>query len=210
MTKRDVVDQIAITLNRPNDVILKNSLEDIVVQQLNQLLRRSIHRNGVDDGLILPFYTNLVTVDKITLLPSTNLTPATNIVSKSELKIPTVLRYNTDTPYIRVTDSTNTVYPYRPNFYNSKSYRLHLPYTPTVAEYTVVNDYIYFSHQLVPSEIVVYQVYTNPDDAIDRFYERLGYVFDDTTAFPYPADLIGDITTSILKGEISVPAEQPK
>lgn len=203
MTRDDIVNQIAHRLKRPDDEDLKLVLSDIVLSYFNTMLRRSIARNGIDQRLILPFYTNLIIVNKDThLIDETKGT--TNTIHRSLLKIPTPLRFNTDTPYIKVTDSTNKVYPFKPIYHNTKSYRTNLPYIDaTIPEYTVINDFIFFSSKLTTTEIIVYQVYENPDESIDNYYKRLGYAFDDNTAFPYPTDLVSDITNLILKGEIN-------
>ena len=68
---------------------------------------------------------------------------------------------------------------------------------------SLLNDFIFFSSKLTTTEIIVYQVFENPDESIDNYYKRLGYAFDDNTAFPYPTDLVSDITNLILKGEIN-------
>ena len=209
MTKQDVVDQVALMLNRPNDLILKNALGDIVVQQLNMFLRRSVARHGVDDSLILPFYSPVHTINKDTHMPITGGGPLSPRVSKSTLRIPTPLRYDTDTPFIRVASIEDVTFPYRPPYHHNKSYLASLPFVDlTIPEYTIINNFLIFSAVLTTSEVVVYQLYSNPDEAIDNYYARLGFVFDEQTAFPYPADLVGDITTSILKGNLAVPEQQ--
>lgn len=204
MTRDNIVDQIANRLKRPNDLQLKSILRDMVVQQMNNLLRRSIHKNGIDNSLILPFYSPLVTVNPFTH----KLATGNNVVSATKLRIPTPLRFNTDTPYIKVTDENNVVYPFKPVYRNTKSYRSSLPFVDDVSEYSQVNSRLIFDRVLTVSEIIVYQVYAEPDLAIENYYGRLGYAFDEDMAFPYPTDLIEDITNLIVKGELSIPAEQ--
>ena len=124
-TLNQIAQQVAIANNKLNDTNYLMWVKDIIKQQWNLLVRRSIERNGVDAQLVLPLYSDMIFVD-----PITDDAVASNGVYRSQLKIPPPLRYKSDAPFLMVADAaTNEVFAYSRRW--EARFRRNLPFVAT-------------------------------------------------------------------------------
>lgn len=208
-TLKHIVDQLADSLNRPFDGMLKSRLKELVMQEFALYVSRSIDKYGVDKEFIYSFHiTDLTLVDgTIAYLETTNV-------------IPTPLRYNSNTPFIYV-GTEDGDYPF--SYYNAHSKRFvsYLPNVGAAPFYDYVNGKIRIWNypttsnddvppvvtplanllvQLVPTDR---RVSTTPDVVKDFF-------LNDDAECPITQDLVNQIKVSLLKGELLVTDEKDK
>ena len=154
------------------------------------LVRQSVEKYGIDEQFISNFNVDLIDIDKF----DTCITEADCIIKRSRNKIPTPLRYPSDSPFTFVGTLDGTPFTKRNNV--EQKYAKHLKWSDKVFSYDYRNGYIYVWN-FNGDYLNIQEVPQNPEEAITICTSKDCY--DDDMEFPMSEDMITIAKTNILK-----------
>lgn len=212
-TLNSIVSQLADSLNRPNDQILKARLKDLVIQEFGLYVSRSIAKYGIDKEWVLSYY--ITQLEAVTTINNKTLErPYYRTVNK----ISRPLRYMSDSPFVYVGLEDGDV-PFLYSNLTSRRFSSLLPNIGLVPKYDFVEDRLVFWD--LPVTETEPDVFVPIGSLIARFVPadpRVTTTPDIVSTFtlnadnelPVTLDFIQQIKLSLLKGELSVTDSKDK
>lgn len=187
--------KIANLINKPFDHEIRERVKDSYKFALARELHRRIEKYGLKDQYIHSFEAPLTQVDGARSCSS----QVGCIILRTVNKIPGVIDYISDSPFVSVESLTGYAYPYRKlaEIRGAK-------YTKFVGKslgYFLENGYIYILNATRMDQIKVSAVFADIEEVL-QYCDSSCY--SDDMQYPIPADLLTDITTEILRNEFGV------
>lgn len=141
-----LVSEIAHSVGDPNNHALRENIKSVIIHTRNELIRRSYeNHNYVDKGLTQRFKVSLIDViDGEIELPEDVDLKGTNLVKRTEQKVPRPVRLINNLPFDRVSSvgyRTNREIPFIKE--TSARFRNAVPGLNGLACYDYINGYIY-------------------------------------------------------------------
>ncbi len=224
-TLTQIADQLADSLNRPFDDMLKLRLVALIKQEFATLVRQQINKYGLD-GQFKTKYS--VKIHKVNLgdSPYSEVEdPQTTFRTINKVARP--IRYNTDDPFTYV-GGVNGKTPYIYSKLAELSFTSGLPAVQQSyqleegqslvkpSRYTYDNGYIYIYDYNGEEDIdeqgaiSIEGVHSSYPFINTETADSTNLVYLDTVEFPMPDDLIQTIKERLLKGELSIIDDKDK
>lgn len=228
-TLKQIADQIALSLNRPFDDMLKERVKAIYKQELAVYIRQQINKYGIDSQFKTRYS---VTCKRVNVADSSLVSEITGNCFRTINKVAKPVRYITDDPFTYV-GSVNGQIPFifintaALDYYSlmpavQKSYQLGegevLKIPP---KYDYINGYIYLYY--VPEEISEVEPLTSIDIMVEGVHssydfiqdesldaKEAGLIYLDTVDFPMPDDIIQLVKEKLLATELSLTDDKDK
>ena len=206
---KEIVAELADSLNRPFDSLLIERLKLLVRHERATLVRQTINKDGHDKHFRQRYI--------VSSLEQTDISDISGVDSeclglKTTNKIPVPLRYKTDVPFLYV-GATDFSTAFRYAHPTENKYKRYLPMISNGLTYYWIDDYIYVFGNLKLKKLAIEAVYENPEVVLESNGEALGngaiYCTDDHE-FPVTEDLINIIKAKLLSGELSVTDSKDK
>jgi len=228
-TLKQIADQIALSLNRPFDDMLKERVKAIYKQELAVYIRQQINKHGIDSQFKTRYS---ITCKRVNIADSSLNDEIVGNCFRTINKVAKPVRYITDDPFTYV-GSINGQIPF--TFINTAAleyYKL-LPAVQkayqvdeeeslvTPPTYDYLNGYIYVYY--VPNEIDEDEPLTSIDIMVEGVHSSYDFIQDesldakqagitylDTVDFPMPDDIIQLVKEKLLATELSLTDDKDK
>lgn len=202
ITLQSQADKIANLLKEPDNHELKERIKESFKNLIAEAIRQSYEKNGIDEAFLLPFEAELIDA----VYPETRFADMKSNIKRSKHRIPTPVRFKSSAPYVSVYDHVN-VYTY----IHQQELRHHPSYLSLGMNYVyfVQNNYIYIkcidpTSKIKTKSIHILSPYENPEEVLG-YYDMESDWQD--IVIPFSRDIIGAITTRLLKEEFGVIAQ---
>jgi len=224
-TLTQIADQLADSLNRPFDDMLKLRLVVLIKQEFATLVRQQVNKYGLNSQFKTKYS---VKINKVNLGDSPySEDDDPRVTFRTINKVVRPIRYNTDDPFTYVgTPDGKTPYLYSKlaelNF-TSGLPAVQQPYQLNEAEslvkparYTYDNNYIYIydyngdEDENGQGVITIEGVHSSYPFINTETADSINLVYLDTVEFPMPDDLIQTIKERLLRGELSIIDDKDK
>ena len=188
-------------INKPFDEMLYERVKDIIISERSLDIRRSVQKNGIDDEFKQRFKLAVSKVDKSDLYGVTT----ESTVFRTNNKIAKLVRFKNDNPFTYV----GSVEHDRPFMY-AQSFGVKgldsLRYAKYTPKYSFNNGYIYLyiRGNALLENIAIESIFADPREIDYSDNATAPVPYEDTMEFLCSEDLIPNIITKILKGELSV------
>jgi len=200
--------QLADSLNRPYDEVLKERIKDLIVQERATFLQRTMDKDGIDKEYRQTYYADLVLVNvkEITGTISEGVEGQVYIY-KSINRIPKPIRWKNYTPFFYVGREDGRL-GYRATNYYSASLNKFLPLIGNIIGYDYIDGYIYIFPQYTTNNVMIPVV---SPVRIDEVIQNLRFVrtnnhketrencimYTDDMEFPIPMDMINPLKLNL-------------
>jgi hypothetical protein len=181
----------AMLMGRPFDTPLIENIKVLYRQLAPKYIRQSIERNGVDDIMRKGYVAKLTRASRLDPCVIEGCT-----IVRTELKVPTPLRYKSDVPflYVGVADLLKPrpfiyILPVELKYINSYKLNNRIP------RYFYLNDYLYFINIGLVEEVRVINIWENPDEVVSYCTNDC---WTDDMEYPIPMDIISAIKKEIF------------
>ena len=214
-----IADEISDALARPFDDMFKERIKSIFRHELATVIRQQINKYGLSNQFKSNF--QVTCIESSHIVTSLYSIDTTDNWYRSENKIPTPIRYESDDPFTFVGNILDNI----PFIYTNLTENLYVSYLPmNQKEYQMAVDqtevkkpsryfyrdgYIYaYSEEVDTSEPFILNIegvfLGDPNSINDK-----SSITDDMD-FPMPEDLIQTVKERLLKGELSIIDDKDK
>jgi len=214
-----IADEISDALARPFDDMFKERIKSIFRHELATVIRQQINKYGLSNQFKSNF--QVTCIESSPVVTSLYSIDTTDNWYRSENKIPTPIRYESDDPFTFVGNILDNI----PFIYTNLTENLYVSYLPmNQREYQMAVDktklkkpsryfyrdgYIYaYSEEVDTSEPFILNIegvfLGDPNSINDK-----SSITDDMD-FPMPEDLIQTVKERLLKGELSIIDDKDK
>jgi len=194
-TLNKIAQNIADSLGKPFDVLLRERIKYTVKYYRAEFIRQDIERNGISSHFLQTFTTELVKADKAdTCLVNVNCT-----ILKTKNPIPSPVRVKGELFKYIGDAGYKQAYTYRQ--LEELQYSEYNKYTSKVKSYDYKNDYIYVFNTTKVKYITIQAVFEFPEE-VNTVCSVTKECYTDDSKFPISSDMIRRITVGLLSSEL--------
>jgi hypothetical protein len=202
-TLKTYATQLIDALDRPFDEMFLRRVMDLIINERASLIRQELNKGDSSHYYTFPYNVELEIVNGIT----ENIIYGRNIL-RSINKIPTPIRINSPEPFVQVSGIGGPTLTFVAGATEYK-FRENLDKVGNAIVYMWRNNRIYILNNLKLRNVIAVAAYENPYVYIDG-YEEGSIICDEDMEFPIPIDLIGNIKSKLLSGELSIIDDKDK
>ena len=180
----------AETFGRGEDAFLIENIKILYKQLAPKYIRQSIERNGIDDVMRKGYVAKIIPIDST--VDTCHFGCPTY---RTELTIPTPLRYKSDVPFLFVgTNNSLKPIPYIYILPVEMKYISTYKLNNKIPRYYYLNNYLYFVNIGLIREVQIINIFENPEEVISYCNNNC---YNDDMEYPIPADIIPFIRKEI-------------
>ena len=182
--------QVAEAFDRGTDLMFIERIKDLIINERAMLIHREVDKYGINDMYVQPYSPDLILVNASEISGF----PSEKQFLRTQNKIPTPIRYQSDSPFVFVgTVDRRVVFRYTKPYIHD--YLKYLKYIGLGIAYYYINNYIYIPNNIKLEKINVDAIYNSLDVSVT---DGTGICYFDDMEFPLSADQQNTVILSVM------------